>query len=33
MRGVGALALFFGSHVYAGFSNGLVIGLAVLGPK
>jgi membrane-bound serine protease (ClpP class) len=29
--GVGALALFFGSHVYAGFSNGLVIGLAVLG--
>jgi membrane-bound serine protease (ClpP class) len=29
--GIGALALFFGSHVYAGFSNGLVIGLAVLG--
>jgi membrane-bound serine protease (ClpP class) len=29
--GVGALALFFGTHVYAGFSNGLVIGLAVLG--
>jgi membrane-bound serine protease (ClpP class) len=29
--GVGALALFFGSHVYAGFSNGLVIALAVLG--
>ncbi len=29
--GVAALALFFGSHVYAGFSNGLVIGLAVLG--
>jgi membrane-bound serine protease (ClpP class) len=29
--GVGALALFFGTHVYAGFSNGLVIGLAALG--
>jgi membrane-bound serine protease (ClpP class) len=29
--GVGALALFFGSHVYAGFSNGLVVVLAVLG--
>jgi len=29
--GVSALALFFGTHVYAGFSNGLVIGLAVLG--
>ena len=29
--GVGALALFFGTHVYAGFSNGLVIGLAILG--
>jgi len=29
--GVGALALFFGSHVYAGFSNGFVIVLAVLG--
>jgi membrane-bound serine protease (ClpP class) len=29
--GVGALVLFFGSHVYAGFSNGLVIVLAVLG--
>lgn len=29
--GVGALALFFGSHVYAGFSNEFVIGLAVLG--
>lgn len=29
--GVGALALFFGSHVYAGFSNGLVAVLAVLG--
>jgi membrane-bound serine protease (ClpP class) len=29
--GVSALALFFGSHIYAGFSNGLVAGLAVLG--
>lgn len=29
--GVGALALFFGSHVYAGFSNGFVAVLAVLG--
>ncbi|MDQ2865086.1 MAG: ATP-dependent Clp protease proteolytic subunit [Candidatus Eremiobacteraeota bacterium] len=29
--GVAALALFFGTHVYAGFSNGLVIGLAILG--
>jgi membrane-bound serine protease (ClpP class) len=29
--GVAALALFFGAHVYAGFSNGLVIALAVLG--
>ncbi len=29
--GVGALALFFGTHVYAGFSNGLVIALAILG--
>ncbi len=29
--GVAALALFFGSHVYAGFSNGLVIALALLG--
>jgi membrane-bound serine protease (ClpP class) len=29
--GIAALALFFGSHVYAGFSNGLVIALAVLG--
>jgi membrane-bound serine protease (ClpP class) len=29
--GVGALALFFGSHIYAGFSNGLVAGLALLG--
>ena len=29
--GVVALALFFGTHVYAGFSNGLVIALAVIG--
>ncbi|MBV9272056.1 MAG: ATP-dependent Clp protease proteolytic subunit [Candidatus Eremiobacteraeota bacterium] len=29
--GVGALALFFGSHIYAGFSNGFVVVLAVLG--
>ncbi len=29
--GIGALALFFGSHVYAGFSDPLVIGLAILG--
>jgi membrane-bound serine protease (ClpP class) len=29
--GVLALALFFGTHVYAGFSNGLVLGLALLG--
>ncbi|MFY9738720.1 MAG: NfeD family protein [Candidatus Cybelea sp.] len=29
--GVGALALFFGSHVYAGFSNDFVVGLAVIG--
>ncbi|HTU82086.1 MAG TPA: NfeD family protein [Candidatus Acidoferrales bacterium] len=29
--GVLALALFFGSHVYAGFSNGAVIALALLG--
>ncbi len=29
--GIGALAVFFGSHVYAGFSGGLVIGLALLG--
>lgn len=29
--GVGALALFFGSHVYAGFSNEFVVALAVLG--
>jgi membrane-bound serine protease (ClpP class) len=29
--GVAALALFFGAHVYAGFSSGLVIALAILG--
>ena len=29
--GVGALALFFGTHVYAGFSNGVVLVLAVVG--
>jgi membrane-bound serine protease (ClpP class) len=29
--GVASLALFFGTHVYAGFSNGLVIALAILG--
>jgi membrane-bound serine protease (ClpP class) len=29
--GVSALALFFGSHVYAGFANNIVIALAVLG--
>ena len=29
--GIGALALFFGSHIYAGFSNGFVAALAVLG--
>ncbi len=29
--GVGALALFFGTHAYAGFSSGLVGGLALLG--
>jgi membrane-bound serine protease (ClpP class) len=29
--GVGALALFFGSHIYAGFSNGFVLVLAILG--
>ncbi len=29
--GVGALALFFGSHVYAGFSNAFVVALAVVG--
>jgi membrane-bound serine protease (ClpP class) len=29
--GVGSLALFFGTHVYAGFSDGLVIALAFAG--
>lgn len=29
--GVGALALFFGTHIYAGFSNGFVAALAVVG--
>ncbi|MBC5810551.1 MAG: hypothetical protein GIW95_06830, partial [Candidatus Eremiobacteraeota bacterium] len=29
--GLASLGLFFGTHVYAGFSNGLVIGLALLG--
>jgi membrane-bound serine protease (ClpP class) len=29
--GIAALALFFGTHVYAGFSNGLVIALAIVG--
>ncbi len=29
--GVGALVLFFGSHIYAGFSNGFVAVLAILG--
>jgi len=29
--GVGALALFFGTHIYAGFSNGFVVVLAVFG--
>ncbi len=29
--GVAALALFFGTHIYAGFSNGLVLALAVMG--
>jgi membrane-bound serine protease (ClpP class) len=29
--GIGALALFFGSHIYAGFSNGFVVVLAILG--
>ncbi len=29
--GVGSLALFFGSHVYAGFSNEFVVALAVAG--
>jgi len=29
--GASALAFFFGSHVYAGFSDNLVVGLAVIG--
>jgi membrane-bound serine protease (ClpP class) len=29
--GIASLGLFFGTHVYAGFSNSLVIGLAILG--
>ena len=29
--GISAFALFFGSHVYAGFSDNLVIGLAIIG--
>lgn len=29
--GLGSFGLFFGTHVYAGFSDSLVIGLAVLG--
>jgi membrane-bound serine protease (ClpP class) len=29
--GAASLALFFGTHVYAGFSNGLVIALALIG--
>jgi membrane-bound serine protease (ClpP class) len=29
--GIGALAMFFGTHVYAGFSDGFVIALAVAG--
>jgi len=29
--GIAALALFFGTHVYAGFSNGLVVALALIG--
>ena len=29
--GVGSLALFFGTHLYSGFSNSLVIVLAILG--
>jgi len=29
--GAGSLALFFGTHVYAGFSNGLVVALALVG--
>ena len=29
--GISSLALFFGTHVYAGFSNSFVVGLALLG--
>ncbi|GAC1577684.1 MAG: NfeD family protein [Candidatus Elarobacter sp.] len=29
--GAASLAMFFGTHVYAGFSNGLVVALAILG--
>jgi len=29
--GVAALALFFGTHIYAGFSNGIVLALALVG--
>src|SRR5947209_1311858 len=29
--GVASFALFFGSHIYAGFSNGLVLILAIAG--
>jgi membrane-bound serine protease (ClpP class) len=29
--GAASLALFFGTHVYAGFSNGLVVALAMIG--
>jgi membrane-bound serine protease (ClpP class) len=29
--GVASLALFFGTHIYAGFSNGLVLALALVG--
>jgi membrane-bound serine protease (ClpP class) len=29
--GVGSLALFFGTHIYAGFSNSLILALALVG--
>jgi membrane-bound serine protease (ClpP class) len=29
--GAGSLALFFGTHIYAGFSDGLVVALAIVG--
>jgi membrane-bound serine protease (ClpP class) len=29
--GVGSLGLFFGTHIYAGFSNGLILALALVG--